>query len=146
MIYVTQIERATGTALLNTNPIWTAGGVDYRVSGGPMDAAPEGAHMQDVDGAWIAPAPVLPGDGVTTIAGVDWQVVLAALGLTRLDPVQINADPAAVMAERLPGIGSAKAQAIVAGRPWAAAGDLAQIAGISPGMVAGWQVSPGLAL
>lgn len=147
MIYVTQIEPATGTALLDTNPIWTAGGVNYRVAGGYMATAPEGAITQDAEGDWSAPL-ALPTEGgvtVTTVAGVDWAQVMAALGLTRLDPVQINADPAEVIADRLPGIGSAKAAAIVAGRPWASTEDLAQLAGISPAMVAGWQISPGLA-
>lgn len=84
MIYVTQIEPATGTALPDTSPIWTAGGVEYRVSGAPMDEAPEGAITQDDEGNWSAPL-VLPKKGVLSVVGWDWQGVFAALGLERIE-------------------------------------------------------------
>jgi hypothetical protein len=87
MIYVTQIEPISGTALLPTSPIWTDGEAEYRVAGGPRDVVPEGAITRDEDGEWSAPL-ALPETGVLNVAGVDWQAVLAALGLSRVETTE----------------------------------------------------------
>jgi hypothetical protein len=88
MIYVTQIEPISGTALLQTSPIWTDGEAEYRVAGGPRESAPEGAITRDEEtGEWSAPL-ALPETGVLNVAGVDWRVVLAALGLSRVETTE----------------------------------------------------------
>ncbi len=46
--------------------------------------------------------------------------------------------------QALDGVGPSLAQAIIEGRPWADPADLAQIDGISAGMVEGWMLDPGL--
>ncbi|MCK2183598.1 endonuclease/exonuclease/phosphatase family protein [Halomonas getboli] len=69
-----------------------------------------------------------PGAGVVADAGD------ASLGATA-GCIDLNASPRAAL-ESLPHIGPARAEAIVAGRPWAGSGELTRIDGIAAGRLA----------
>lgn len=55
-------------------------------------------------------------------------------------PVNVNTATQAEL-EELSGVGAATANAIIAGRPWAATADLSSISGVSDTMVSGWNVT-----
>jgi hypothetical protein len=86
MIYVTTIERAATAG--PGQVLFANGAATYAVLGEWMDAAPDGAHVQGPDGVWIGDPPALPVEGVTVVAGVGWHVVVAMLGLTRVEPME----------------------------------------------------------
>lgn len=58
-------------------------------------------------------------------------------------PVDVNTADAETLAA-LPGLGEARAQALIAGRPWAKPDDLPNLNGVSEAMVLGWMENPGL--
>ena len=58
-------------------------------------------------------------------------------------PININTADSATL-QSLSGVSASRADAIIAGRPWADSADLSAISGISAAMVDGWIVDPGL--
>ena len=58
-------------------------------------------------------------------------------------PIDINSADSATL-QTLDGVSAARAEAIIAGRPWVDPADLSSIKGVSDVMVSGWMDNPGL--
>jgi hypothetical protein len=59
------------------------------------------------------------------------------------EPININEADSATL-QTLSGVSSARANSIIAGRPWDDPLDMASIGGISTSMIEGWMADPGL--